>query len=78
MNLTPTPKERDERGLLSKRETEVMMLVVDGKTNKQAADALKVSIKTVEAHRAHVMTKLRLKNAVALTRWAIRQNIIIP
>jgi len=51
---------------LTEREREVMRLVVDGKPNKLIADALQISVRTVEVHRAHVFDKMNVKSAVEL------------
>lgn len=60
---------------LSGRETEIVRLVAGGKSNKEIAEALAISVRTVESHRANIMSKLELKNAADLTRYAIRQGI---
>jgi len=51
---------------LTKREQEVMNLILDGKFNKQIADELKISISTVEAHRSRIMVKFQAKNLAQL------------
>jgi two-component system response regulator DctR len=51
---------------LTEREHEVMRLVIDGKPNKLVADALGISVRTVEVHRAHVFDKMNVKSAVEL------------
>ena len=51
---------------LTEREREVMALILDGKLNKQIAEALDISIKTVEVHRARVLEKMAVNSAVAL------------
>ena len=51
---------------LTEREREVMALILDGKLNKQIAEALDISIKTVEVHRARVLEKMAVKSAVEL------------
>jgi len=61
---------------LTSRETEVLQLVAEGSANKQVAAALKISIKTVEKHRQHVMDKLNIHETAGLTRYAIAQGII--
>ena len=60
---------------LSSREREVVQLLAEGMTNKGAAGHLQISVKTVETHRAHVMTKLSLNSASDLVRYAIRNKI---
>ena len=61
---------------LTSREREVIQLVSEGKSNKEVASALGVSVKTVEAHRASVMHKLKLHSASELVRYAIRNKIV--
>jgi DNA-binding CsgD family transcriptional regulator len=54
------------------REREVLQLIAEGKTNKEVAHALSVSVNTVETHRKHIMEKLDLHNTAELVRFAIR------
>jgi DNA-binding NarL/FixJ family response regulator len=56
---------------LTSREAEVLQLVAEGKANKQTAAELRISIKTVEKHRQHLMTKLDIHDVAGLTRYAI-------
>ena len=58
------------------REREIIQLLAEGKSNKETASALSVSVKTVEAHRANIMRKLRLKSVSDLVRYAIRNKIV--
>jgi DNA-binding NarL/FixJ family response regulator len=61
---------------LTSRELEVIQLVAEGHANKQVAADLKISIKTVEKHRQHLMDKLNIHDTAGLTRYAIAQGII--
>ena len=61
---------------LTAREREIVQLLAEGKTNKEVAIALGVSVKTVDAHRANVMHKLGLHSVTDLVRYAIRNQII--
>ncbi|HEX6988234.1 MAG TPA: response regulator transcription factor [Bacillota bacterium] len=61
---------------LTEREIEVLRLIAEGLTNQQIADRLTISIKTVQAHRANIMEKLDLHDAVELTKYAIRKGLI--
>jgi DNA-binding NarL/FixJ family response regulator len=61
---------------LTAREREIVQLLAEGKTNKEVAVALGVSVKTVDAHRANVMHKLDLHSVADLVRYAIRNQII--
>ncbi len=63
---------------LSPREQEILKLVAEGYTNKQIAEALVISEKTVERHRANILEKLGMRDRVELTRYAIRQGLIEP
>jgi len=66
-----TPADR-----LTPREREIVQLVAEGKSNKEIATALSISIKTVEAHRSHLMHKLNLSSVGELVRYAIRNKIV--
>lgn len=61
--------------LLSPRERQVLQLVAEGRTNKEIAARLNISIKTVQSHRAALMDKLDLHNIAGLTRYAIREGL---
>jgi DNA-binding NarL/FixJ family response regulator len=65
-------------GVLTHREREVVQLIAEGRINKQIADALSISVKTVETHRASAMHKLKLKTTADLVRYAIRNSLIEP
>jgi len=62
--------------LLTAREREVLQLIAEGKTNKDVANQLKLSVYTVEAHRSRLMEKLNLHSTGDLVRFAIRNGII--
>jgi DNA-binding NarL/FixJ family response regulator len=61
---------------LTSREVEILQLIAEGKANKQTADELGISIKTVEKHRQNLMSKLELHDTAGLTRYAIASGII--
>jgi DNA-binding NarL/FixJ family response regulator len=61
---------------LTRREYEIIEQVASGKTNQEVADALFVSVKTVETHKKNILDKLGLKNSLQLVRYAIKNNII--
>jgi two-component system response regulator NreC len=63
--------------LLTAREREVLYLIAEGQTNKEAAMSLNLSIYTIEAHRSRVMEKLNLHSSVDLVRFAIRHGLIV-
>lgn len=72
-SLAPTPAVNNP---LSPREREVVQLVAEGKSNKEVASILDLSIKTVETHRANIMDKLSLHSVADLVRYAVRNHII--
>jgi two-component system, NarL family, response regulator NreC len=63
---------------LSARERQVLQLVGEGKSSKEVAEQLGVSVKTVESHRARLMRKLDLHETAGLVRYAIRHGLIQP
>jgi DNA-binding NarL/FixJ family response regulator len=63
---------------LTPREREVVKLVAEAFTNRQIAETLRVSEKTVESHRANVLAKLGMRDRVELARYAIRSGLIEP
>ena len=65
-----------ERTLLSRRETEVLRLMALGHTNREIAEQLSLSVRTVETHRAHVQQKLGLDSRPELTRYALDNGLI--
>jgi DNA-binding NarL/FixJ family response regulator len=75
--------ERGGRGeeqfdVLTPRELEVLKLIAEAYTSKQIADALFISIKTVDRHRQNILDKLGMRDRVELTRYAIRRGLIQP
>jgi len=66
----------DSLSLLTDREREVLQLIAEGKTNKEIAILLSVSINTVETHRKHIMEKLDLHNTADIVRFAVRKKIV--
>lgn len=63
---------------LTSRERELLALVAEGKTNRQIADLLCISVSTVQAHRLNLMKKLGLHDRTQLVRYAIRSGLITP
>jgi DNA-binding NarL/FixJ family response regulator len=61
---------------LTHREREVVQQIAEGRINKEIAQELSISVKTVETHRASAMHKLKLRTTADLVRYAIRNNII--
>jgi DNA-binding NarL/FixJ family response regulator len=61
---------------LSVRETQILRLIAEGKENREIAQVLGISVRTVEAHRARIMLKLDLESVTGLVRYAVRNGII--
>jgi DNA-binding NarL/FixJ family response regulator len=74
--LEEDPASRREE--LTARELEVVKLIAEARTNRQIAEALKVSEKTVESHRGNVLAKLGMRDRVELARYAIRRGLVEP
>jgi len=68
--------EDDERPALSPRETDVLRLMALGHTNREIAEQLSLSVRTVETHRAHIQQKLGLSSRPELTRYALSHGLI--
>lgn len=64
--------------LLSPREIQVLQLVAEGKSTKEAASLLEISVKTAESHRTHLMEKLEIHETASLVRYAVRRGLIDP
>ncbi len=71
---TPRDGRRPAAGL-TRREREIVQLLAEGMGNRAVAEHLKISVKTVETHRARSMRKLKLKSFAELVRYAIRNHI---
>jgi DNA-binding NarL/FixJ family response regulator len=63
---------------LTPRELDVVKLIAEAYTNRQIAEILKVSEKTVESHRANVLSKLGMRDRVELARYAIKRGLVEP
>jgi len=74
------PKEADAAAAnhLSPRQREVVQLLAEGKSSKEVAVALGMSVKTAETHRANIMSRLDCHSLAELVRYAIRKKIIRP
>ncbi len=70
------PGAADPYEALTDREKQVLKLVADGRSNKEVADVLGISVKTAMTHREHVMEKLGVHNRTELVRFAIRKGVI--
>jgi two-component system response regulator NreC len=71
-----TLKARTAYETLTHREREILKLIAEGYKNKEIADDLCISVKTVEKHRANIMEKLGLHNVQALTAFAIEKGLV--
>jgi len=70
------PESKSGYDLLTSREREVLQLIAEGYSNQRIASELFISVKTVEAHKAHIMSKLHAQNRTDLIRYAIRKGLI--
>jgi DNA-binding NarL/FixJ family response regulator len=61
---------------LTPREREVLQLVAEGRTARQIADVLRISVKTVEFHKARLMDQLQVRSTAELTRYAVQHGIV--
>jgi DNA-binding NarL/FixJ family response regulator len=74
--ITKTPESIRDR--LTSREREIVQLLAEGKSSKEIASFLNLSVKTVETHRTNLMRKLDVHNVSELVRYAVRNQIIEP
>jgi DNA-binding NarL/FixJ family response regulator len=63
---------------LSQRERQVLQLVAEGKTTKEIASLLNISVKTAETHRTRIMKKLEIHETAGLVRYAVRRGLVQP
>jgi DNA-binding NarL/FixJ family response regulator len=68
----------ESSAVLTGRESQILALIADGHTSREIAEMLVISPRTVERHRENLRRKLRLRNRVDLTRYAIRAGLIAP
>ncbi|MGA7919622.1 MAG: LuxR C-terminal-related transcriptional regulator [Candidatus Acidiferrales bacterium] len=64
------------RDRLTSREREVVRLLAEGKSSKEVASSLSISVKTAETHRANIMRKLQLHSVSELVRYPVRNQIV--
>lgn len=67
--------KNETENTLTKREKEIIRLIVEGLSNKEIADQLFISIRTVDTHKNNIMHKLHLKSSVELVKYAIKNNL---
>lgn len=65
----------DSLNILTNREREILQLIAEGRTNKEIAALLKLSVKTVDVHRSHIMEKLHIHDITGLVKYAIRKGL---
>jgi two-component system response regulator NreC len=70
------PEAKAGYELLTGREREVLQLIAEGMSNQRVADELYISVKTVEAHKSHIMSKLRARNRTDLILYAIKRGLV--
>lgn len=70
------PEDGTPTDSLTPREREVLQLIAEGQTNQRIANELVISVKTVEAHKAHIMAKLHARTRTDLIRYALRKGIV--
>jgi two-component system response regulator NreC len=73
--LAPAPTASD---LLAPRELQILRLIAEGKTSKEIAAVLKLTVKSVESYRSRIMEKLDIHQTAGLVRYAIRRGLIEP
>jgi DNA-binding NarL/FixJ family response regulator len=76
LNRRNNSEDRPAKDRLTAREREVVQLLAEGKTSKEVAVVLNLSVKTAETHRTNVMRKLDLHSVADLVRYAVRNNIV--
>jgi len=74
----PDPESPLPGSPLTSREIEIVQLLAEGKSNKEAAAVLGVSTRTVESHRNHIMRKMNFASFSELIRFAVRNNLVSP
>ncbi len=77
MSMQPTKTWQDPYKNLTSREREVFHLIIEGKTTKDIARSLDISVKTAENHRGKVLDKLAVANAAELVRYAAKHHLLI-
>jgi len=77
-HLLKAGAESDETPGLTRREGQIVQMLAEGKANKEVASNLRISVKTVETHRAAIMRKLGFTSITELVRYAIRNKLIRP
>jgi two-component system response regulator DegU len=78
LNPAPLTKTvtREDPYHLTKREKEILRMAIDGKHNKDIAESLGKSVRTIETHRFNIMKKLNVNNAIDMINKAVRENLV--
>jgi DNA-binding CsgD family transcriptional regulator len=75
-NMFQNSAEMSLKHLLTRREIEVLKLIVAEKTSSEIAEELSISIRTVETHRKNISTKTKVRNPIGLVKYAIQSGFI--
>ncbi len=70
-----SPKYLAQEQRLTKRELQVLQQIADGRSTKEIAASLEVSVKTIETHRKQIMDKLGIRTTAGLTKYCIREGL---
>ena len=76
MQKVQSGEESESYDGLTSREREILKMIAEGRSNKEIADTLSLSVRTVQAHRANLMAKLHMHDRTELVRYAIRKGLI--
>jgi DNA-binding NarL/FixJ family response regulator len=74
--LSAIRSRRDHGDQLTLREREILQLIAEGLTNKEIAEQLQTSIKTIDTHRTHIMKRLDIHDLAGLVKYAVRTGLI--
>lgn len=78
LRLSRGGEAQKEAAQLTPRQREILQLIAEGRSTREIAGRLSISIKTVETHRAQIMERLGVRDVASLTRYAIRLGLITP
>jgi DNA-binding NarL/FixJ family response regulator len=67
---------RTADGALSARQRQILQLIAEGRSTKEIAETLRISVKTTDFHRSRILKKLDIHNTAGLVRYAIRQGLV--
>jgi two-component system response regulator NreC len=75
LKLSPSPEDGYDYSALTERELEVLRMIGEGMTNREIAEELHLTVRTVQTHRTHIMQKLDLHSRAELMRSAVHLNL---